>query len=381
MKPKYITLLLSAFVAVPPLMWAQQEGSLLPPVQVKRIPATPQSGSDAVPTLQQYPFAQAIGVLENEPSSGNSSSSPLPKSAPKSTRGASGVRSKEVPKDFVVKGDVPLTPTATDAVAVSKQWQNAHATPAPGQDGRVLYTFGAGMPVVVCSPLHICVLELQAGEHLLGEPHIGDSVRWDVAPAQSGSADLATPLIVVKPLAAGLDTTMVVPTDRRAYYVRLQSKPEEYVARVAFTYPDDHGDQWKQYMEKQKEAERDTHESSRVAYVPAIDQLFFNYKIKGGDPIMRPVRVLDDGAKTYLQMNPLADHRELPVLVVKGPAGSEMVNYRVRGDMYIVDRLFDHAALLVGSGKHQKKVEITREAPLSQPSPILAQKDEPEAGR
>jgi len=26
---------------------------------------------------------------------------------------------------------------------------------------------------------------------------------------------------------------MVVPTDRRAYYVRLQSKPAEYLARVA----------------------------------------------------------------------------------------------------------------------------------------------------
>jgi len=43
----------------------------------------------------------------------------------------------------------------------------------------------------------------------------------------------ATPLIIIKPRIAGLDTTMVVPTDRRAYYVRLESKPYEYVARVA----------------------------------------------------------------------------------------------------------------------------------------------------
>jgi type IV secretory pathway VirB9-like protein len=55
-------------------------------------------------------------------------------------------------------------------------------------------------------------------------------------------------------------------------------------------------------------------------------------------------------------------HRELPVLVVKGPNGSEMVNYRVKDNMYIVDRLFDRAALLLGSGKHQVKVELIRQA-------------------
>jgi type IV secretion system protein VirB9 len=54
-------------------------------------------------------------------------------------------------------------------------------------------------------------------------------------------------------------------------------------------------------------------------------------------------------------------HRELPVLVVKGPNGSEMVNYRVKDNMYIVDRLFDRAALLLGSGKHQVKVELIRQ--------------------
>ena len=66
-----------------------------------------------------------------------------------------------------------------------------------------------------------------------------------------------------------------------------------------------------------------------------------------------PVHVMDDGAKTYIQMPVETIHRELPVLVVRGPSGSEMVNYRVKDNMYIVDRLFDRAALLLGSGKHQ----------------------------
>ena len=72
----------------------------------------------------------------------------------------------------------------------------------------------------------------------------------------SGSGPDATPLIIIKPRIAGLDTTMVVPTDRRAYYVRLESKPNEYVARVAFSYPEDTKQKWQEYLAKQREAEQ-----------------------------------------------------------------------------------------------------------------------------
>ena len=54
--------------------------------------------------------------------------------------------------------------------------------------------------------------------------------------------------------------------------------------------------------------------------------------------------------------------REAPVLVVIGRDNKpEMVNYRVKGDMYIVDRLFDRAELILGTGKKAQKVEIERE--------------------
>jgi len=104
-----------------------------------------------------------------------------------------------------------------------------------------------------------------------------------------------------------------------------------------------------------------------------VDALYWDYQIKGGDPTIRPLRVLDDGIKTYIQM-PLATQRtEAPVLVVQGPDGSEMVNYRVKDDpqnkqtlTYIVDRLFNRAALVVGAGKHARKVEITRKTPVGQ---------------
>ena len=89
--------------------------------------------------------------------------------------------------------------------------------------------------------------------------------------------------------------------------------------------------------------------------------MYFDYRLKGDDNI-RPVRVFDDGKKTYIQISETAKNREAPVLVVIGADGKqEMVNYRVKDDMYIVDRLFEKAELILGSGKKARKVEIDRE--------------------
>jgi type IV secretory pathway VirB9-like protein len=61
-------------------------------------------------------------------------------------------------------------------------------------------------------------------------------------------------------------------------------------------------------------------------------------------------------------MKPEMQNREAPALVVLGTDGKgEMTNYRIREQTYIVDRLFDRARLVLGSGKKAQKVEISRE--------------------
>jgi hypothetical protein len=61
-----------------------------------------------------------------------------------------------------------------------------------------------------------------------------------------------------------------------------------------------------------------------------------------------------------------------------------MVNYRVKNDpqnketlTYIVDRLFNRAALVVGAGKHAKKVEITRKVAIGQQTMQSEKKSSP----
>lgn len=271
-----------------------------------------------------------------------------------------------VPKDYRPRLDVPLNPTAQEAVRVSEKWRRESNAPAAGSDGRVLYSFGAGLPTVVCAPLRVCMIELQAGEKIVGEPQIGDSVRWNISPALYGTGDQATAVIVLKPQSPGLDTNLLVTTDRRAYYLRLISKPEEYVARVAFAYPDDDNRKWQTQLAEQNAASAQQKRSSAdvIPAVIAVEKMNFSYAIKGGDEHLRPVRVFDDGAKTYIQMPADMQHREAPVLIVLGADGKgEMTNYRVRDQIYIVDRLFDRANLVLGTGKKAQKVEITRGEP------------------
>jgi P-type conjugative transfer protein TrbG len=338
---------------------AQEKKDDAPPIVIRR---SPTAQKEQVPAPDKYPLADAVRTLET-----GDSSVPLPSPEVKlpsigNASPPSGKPSSEVPRDFQFKRDVVLNTTGLDAVLISRDWEVAHNTPAVGSDGRVVYTYGAGLPIVVCAPLHVCTVELEPGEKIIGEPQIGDSVRWEISPTSSGSGSESMPILIIKPRIAGLDTTMVVPTDRRAYYIRLQSKSAEYVARVAFSYPEERDRQWQVFLAKQHEREEQD-KAQRVADLPsrAIEDMYWKYAIKGGTPSIRPVHVMDDGAKTYIQMPQETIPRELPVLVIKTSSGSEMVNYRVKDNIYIVDRLFDRAALLLGVGKHQTKVEIVRE--------------------
>jgi len=206
---------------------------------------------------------------------------------------------------------------------------------------------------------------LQSGEKITGEPQVGDSVRWNISPAMYGQGEESTSVIVLKPQEPGLDTNLHITTDRRAYYLRLVSKPQDYIARVAFSYPEEENNQkWQQHLlaQQQSQARDIKREAQTMPAIMTVEKLNFSYKVRGGNEQMRPVRIFDDGAKTYIQMPPEVKNRETPVLMVLGSDGKgEMTNYRVQQQTYIVDRLFERAQLILGAGKKAQKVEITRE--------------------
>ena len=91
-----------------------------------------------------------------------------------------------------------------------------------------------------------------------------------------------------------------------------------------------------------------------------LQNLRFRYAISGDEPPWRPVRAFDDGSKVYIQFPRRLDQGEAPPLFVVGPKGdSRLVNYRVRGIYYIVDRLFAAAELRLGEDP-QAVVRVSR---------------------
>jgi type IV secretion system protein VirB9 len=202
------------------------------------------------------------------------------------------------------------------------------------------------------APERVSDIALQAGEQLVAVS-AGDTVRWVIGDTTSGTGDSRQVHVLVKPFAPGLSTNMLITTDRRAYHLSLDSTDATAMAAISWTYPRD------QLVALQRQNAR-AEEARPVAAGISLDNLHFRYAITGDSPPWRPVRAWDDGTKVYIEFPDRLDQGEAPPLFVVGPLGdSQLVNYRVSGNHYIVDRLFAAAELRLGE-KPQQVVRISR---------------------
>lgn len=263
--------------------------------------------------------------------------------------------SEILPPIPMISGEVvKLSPKEAHALRLANEWKGRRDKPRRGEDGSVKYLFGATLPTLICSPLQVCMIQLQSGE-TVNDLHIGDKVRWNPVPGTLGAGDTQATTIIVKPTDAGLTTNMTVTTDRRIYTIKLVSSSKDWMPVVSFDYPDDIQKIWAAHSARQQQAVRE----NTLPTGQNLANLDFNFRISGKNPSWKPVRVYTDGQKTYIQF-PSAHFNESPALVALGRRGEELVNYRLIGDRYVVDKVLDRAALIVGVGRAQTKVVITR---------------------
>lgn len=250
------------------------------------------------------------------------------------------------------------------AVAQARKWQETGvAKPIMSDDGKILFPFGQYMPRLTCAPLRACDIELEAGEVVTGKPLAGDAVRWKITRAESGAGENKITHVVVKPIDTNLDTNLIITTDRRTYHVRLYSSANErdYVNRAGFYYPESIVNEWDQAAQQAQKKNADE-EKLIVSELPAlsVDKIDFDYKVEGDDARFKPLRVFNDGTQVFLQMPDAMKSDEAPVLLLMDKDDKPLlVNYRVKGTYYIVDKLFDRAMLVVGTEGSQSKVAIT----------------------
>lgn len=250
--------------------------------------------------------------------------------------------------------------------AVAQRAANAAARSYPTADGYInstlFYDYEVGrLYEVQTSPHFLTSIMLRPGEKLLAKA-AGDTVRWVLGETAEGSGPNQQVVVLVKPIRGGLKTNIVLTTDQRTYLIEAASREgSTYTPSVSWNYPQE---QMQALAAAQAAAQAAQVQKAAVVVAPAlaIDQLHFGYRIepKGKPPHWQPLRVFDDGTKTYIQFPVNMAATEAPPLFLVGPHdAAELVNYHYINGYYVVDRLFDAAELRIGE-KPQTIVRITR---------------------
>lgn len=219
-----------------------------------------------------------------------------------------------------------------------------------------VYPFSEGaLYQLYAAPGEITDIALQPGEKLVGSGPVaaGDTVRWIIGDTESGAGASKRIHILLKPTRPDLTTNLVINTDRRTYHLELRSDERTYMASVSWDYPQDQ-------IVALRGQDRDADLTTPVATGVDLDALNFRYRIEGDEAPWRPLRAFDDGRQVFIEFPTGIAQGEMPPLWVIGPQGDgQLVNYRVRGNRMIVDRLFAAAELRLGA-KHQQVVRIVR---------------------
>lgn len=224
--------------------------------------------------------------------------------------------------------------------------------PAHFDDAAQIYDYAPGaIYEVYGAPGFVSTIMLEPGEAIVTVA-AGDTTRWMVEETTGG--DLANPraLLLLKPTRTDIRTNIVLVTDRRTYAIEAVAVPgQTYSAQTAWRYPG---------------------ANDGLAGGPNAAEIFnFGYRIqtvRGFAPRWRPVRVFDDGAKTFIEFPPEIATSEAPPLFITESGEAALVNFRVAGNRYVVDRLFDAAELRLGA-ERPIIVRITREGLPRPPSP------------
>ena len=231
--------------------------------------------------------------------------------------------------------------------------------------GWITYPYSVNTkPIMECQPLRLCVVQLESGEKL-NSVNLGNSIDWKVGEFITGEGSDSTVSITIKPTQYEIATDLIISTSKRTYNIGLVSKQEAKVSVLRFYYPQE--TRIASILAAQRQQGRALSKgvsqtvSTQVLHGSThvrLGRMNFHYRIKGDSPPWRPLRVFDDGRKTYIQMPVLASKFDLPILYLARKRKLKMVNYRYKKPYFVIDGLFSRAWLISGKGSEQVRVEI-----------------------
>ena len=197
---------------------------------------------------------------------------------------------------------------------------------------------------VYAMPLRVTDIYLEPGEKVIEQPFCGDTTRWTIGGGVSKTVGVDTQHLYLKPSEEGLETTLIINTDRRIYHLIIKSFKDTFMLAVQWRYPGRAGAGIPQDFlaiggEGRKSPGNAEIEGGNATFAVDPALISSDYTVsypKGNPPQWLPTLVLDDGEKTYIVLPDTVIHHELPA--VFGENG-ELLNFRVKDNLVVIDRL------------------------------------------
>ena len=203
---------------------------------------------------------------------------------------------------------------------------------------------------VICQTYHSTMILFEPGEELVENPYISESEVWKISRGIGQKDGLPQHHLVIKPDYSGLNSTLIVVTNKRIYQMELESTKTTYMPKVSWVYPRaiQDSESWIRWQQSKQLTTEFTGVDPEV--------LSFDYKMRHpvlNKPNWLPTQVYDDGIKTYIILDNMSLLTEYPVAFNER---NEIINYRTKENTIIIDQLIEKVTLRLG----KQKVIITK---------------------
>jgi type IV secretion system protein VirB9 len=265
-----------------------------------------------------------------------------------------------IEKPFYIPPGTPYQPPSAagrDAVKIAND--TGIVQPSEYSRAAIVYDFDPDWVYeVYTQPLRATDIRLERGERAMAAPFISDSERWMIGAGVSYETAAEVQHFYIKPIAAGLEASLIINTDRRVYHIILRSFRDIHMPMVRWRYPS--SGMPNNFVTSTPPSAASAAPGETPEAGGGIDPRFlsFNYRITYGffsKPKWLPTLVYDDGQKTYITFPQDVLQSELPTVFENR---SSILNYRVMKHIIIIDKLVQK--ITVKNNKQEIVIEKKR---------------------
>jgi type IV secretion system protein VirB9 len=263
----------------------------------------------------------------------------------------------------------PNLPDVPDAVETAVRAGRGDGGRMPAtvlSNGYTLLPYGQAGASIECPVLTVCDLALDRGETVLGIA-LGDTERWSVEPAFSGTGGGRIQHAFIKAFAPDLRTNLILHTDQgRTYLVELRSSRQGEATvgpqRLSFYYPESVLAEWRRLAAEQAAAKAEAVRVEERTVTTDLARVNFSYKVAGRkkSPWL-PEQIFDDGAHTFLRLPANRTALELPGVLAVGANEKQAIlpNFRlVDGRWLRIDGIYREIWLTSGVGGSKDQIKL-----------------------